>query len=160
QRLMIDRDQPSIPQLLEKGPLLAAIDERFARRIDVVHAAAGIVADRAAIGEDFVERHSRAQTGHRLIVDAAELLVDGLEPIVDVIQAYALRHVGDGVLEALSERARRRKSPRQIVADRGQYLRESAAAGARARLSVFGLTPHVQDPPAPAGLGNPAAIRP
>jgi hypothetical protein len=51
------------------------------------------------------------QPRHRLIVDPAELLVHQLKPILRVVQTDALRHVGNGLLETLSERTRAREAP-------------------------------------------------
>jgi hypothetical protein len=41
---MIDRDQPSVAELLQEGSLLALVDEGFTGGIDIVDAAARIVA--------------------------------------------------------------------------------------------------------------------
>src|SRR5947207_5929225 len=146
QRLMIDRNQPPIAELLQESAFLAPVDEALPRQVDFVDMAARIISDGATVGENVVQRHTRAQPGHWLMIDPAELLVDELKPILGVVQTDALRHVGDGLLETLPERARTCEAPREVITDRGPRLRKSAAAGVRGRLMVPGSTRHVRIP--------------
>src|SRR3981189_737063 len=145
QRLMIDRDQPPIAELLQKGALLAPIDELLSRQVDLIDIAARIISDGAAVGENIVQRHSRAQSRHRLIVDPAKLFVDQLKPVLGIVQAEARGHVGDALLETLRKRPRAREAPRQVMTDRSERLRKSAARVQR-RLAVSGSTRHGPTP--------------
>src|ERR1700751_1314625 len=78
ERLMVYCNQSAVTKLLKEYSFLAAIDERFARRMNIVHATPRIVADHATVGQHIVELHAGAQPVHRLIIDPAELLVDEL----------------------------------------------------------------------------------
>ena len=49
ERLVIDRDQPPVAELLQERSLLALVDEGFTGGIDIVDAAARIIADRATV---------------------------------------------------------------------------------------------------------------
>ena len=124
---MIDRDEPAVSQLLEKGALFTPIDESLSCRIDFINAAAGVVANGAAVGKNIIEGHACAKAEHRLIVDPAELFVYQLKTIVGVVETDTLWHIGDSLLEALSKGARARETPRQIVAKRGEDLCKPAA---------------------------------
>ncbi|WP_245321808.1 hypothetical protein [Bradyrhizobium sp. LTSPM299] len=112
QGLVRDCDQPFAAEFLQESSLLPLIDEGLAERIDVVHRAARVVADRAAIGEHVVEADADRQLRHLLIVNLAELLIDELQPVLGVVQADALRHRGDGAFETMAERSRTGEAPR------------------------------------------------
>ena len=146
ERLMVYRNQPAVTEFLKKYSLLTAIDECLARRVDVFHASARIVAERATVGEHIVEPHSGAQPMHRLIVDSTELLVDELQPVIRIVETDTLRQVGDRLLEALPECAGAGETPRQVVTERCQDLRKPSANGAGTGRSIFCQTPHVEFP--------------
>src|ERR1700761_3634787 len=148
QWLVVDRDEPSVAEFLKEYSLLATIDERLARGIDLVDAAAGIVAKRATVGEHVVKPHAGVQPAHRLVVNPAELFVDQMKPVISVIQADALREVRDRLLEALPQRARSFETPGQVVAYRGPNFRDPPAPGMRPARSIF-LTPHCRCPTVP-----------
>src|SRR5271165_379679 len=80
--LMIDRDKPTVAQLLKKSPLLTPIDESLPRPVDFIHAAPRIVAQRTTVGKHIVERHARTQAVHRLFVYSTELFVNQSKPIM------------------------------------------------------------------------------
>src|ERR1700692_4848142 len=122
QRLMINRDQPPVSELLQEGSLLAPIDETLPRQVDFSDIAVRIIPDGAAVGENVVQLHSRMQPGHRLMLEPAKLLVHQLKPILGIVQTDTLRHVRNGLLETLSERARASEAPRQVITDRGPRL--------------------------------------
>ena len=142
QWLMMDCDKSAVAEFLKKNSLLAAIDEGFASRVDLVHAAAGIVAECTTIGKHVVQFHAGAKPVHRLIVDPAELLVDQFKPIIRGVEADTLRQVGDRLFEPLPECTRTREAPGQVVAKRRQYLRNPPAPDAGAGRLIFDLAPH------------------
>src|SRR6266852_3375125 len=115
ERLMVDCNQPTVAELLKESARPTAVDVRFPFPIDVFDRASRIVADGTTIGEDIVEAHPHVQRRHRLTIDAAELFVNQLQTVLGVVEADALRHVYDRLLEALAKSSRWRKAPGQIV---------------------------------------------
>jgi hypothetical protein len=114
-------------------------------QVDLIDIAARIIPDRATVGKNVVQLHPHVQPEHRLIVDPAELLVHQLKPVLGIVQTDTLRHVRNGLLETLSERARASEAPRQFITDRGQRLCESASR-VWGRLTIPGSTRHVRIP--------------
>ena len=112
ERLMVDCNQPAIAELLKESARPTAVDVRLPFPIDVFDRAPRIVADGTTVGEDIVEAHPHAQRRHRLTVDATELFVNQLQTVLGVVEADALRHVYDRLLEALAKSPRGSKAPR------------------------------------------------
>src|SRR5258708_88542 len=125
-RLVVDGNQSAVAQLLEESIALTAVNVRFPFPVDIFDGPPGIIADSARVGEDIVEPHSHPQCRQRLVVDAAELLIDELQAVLRIVQADALRHVDDRLLEALTKRPRRRKAPGEIVPNDGSKPRQLA----------------------------------
>ena len=118
--LVRDGDEAAVAELLEEGAGLALVDELLAGVPDLVDGAAGVVSGGDAGFEHVAEAHAEPEVGHALAVDAAELFVDELEAVVGVVEADALGHVGDGLLESLAEVAGSGEAPGEVVAEGGE----------------------------------------
>src|SRR6266849_932576 len=120
ERLMVDCNQSTVAELLKESVRPTAVDVRFPLPVDIFDRASRIIAHGTAVGEDIIEAHPHVQRLHRLTIDAAKLFVNQLKTVLGVVEADALRHVDDRLLEALAKSSRWGKAPGQIVPHNGK----------------------------------------